>query len=99
LDLIGQKKYFVLHAPRQTGKTSCLLALMDNLNHTGKYRCLYFNVEIAQSAREDVKRGMDEVDALVGDTLRKTVPGTKKSSIGEKALTTKESRCVGSSDT
>ncbi len=26
--LIQQKKYFVLHAPRQTGKTSMLLALM-----------------------------------------------------------------------
>ena len=25
--LIQQGKYFVLHAPRQTGKTSCLLAL------------------------------------------------------------------------
>ena len=41
LALIEQEKYFVLHAPRQTGKTSCLLALMENLNHTGKYRCLY----------------------------------------------------------
>ena len=28
LSLIAQKKYFLLHAPRQTGKTSCLLALM-----------------------------------------------------------------------
>jgi hypothetical protein len=27
--LIQQKKYFVLHAPRQTGKTSALLALME----------------------------------------------------------------------
>ena len=61
LYLIAQKKYFVLHAPRQTGKTSCLLALMDKLNSTGKYRCLYFNVEIAQSAREDVKRGMKAI--------------------------------------
>lgn len=26
LSLIDQKKYFVLHAPRQTGKTSYLLA-------------------------------------------------------------------------
>jgi len=59
--LIEQEKYFVLHAPRQTGKTSCLLALMDKLNSTGKYRCLYFNVEIAQSAREDVKRGMKAI--------------------------------------
>ena len=30
LPLIEQKKYFVLHAPRQTGKTSCLLALMEH---------------------------------------------------------------------
>jgi hypothetical protein len=58
LSLIAQKKYFVLHAPRQTGKTSCLLALMDYLNATGSYRCLYFNVESAQAAREDVRQGM-----------------------------------------
>ena len=30
--LIRQQKYFVLHAPRQTGKTSALLALRDLLN-------------------------------------------------------------------
>ena len=30
--LIAQEYYFVLHAPRQTGKTSCLLALMEYLN-------------------------------------------------------------------
>ena len=37
LMLIGQQKYFVLHAPRQTGKTSCLLALRDHLNQSGEY--------------------------------------------------------------
>ncbi|MCB2264164.1 MAG: ATP-binding protein, partial [Candidatus Thiosymbion ectosymbiont of Robbea hypermnestra] len=30
--LIAEERYFVLHAPRQTGKTSCLLALMAQLN-------------------------------------------------------------------
>ncbi len=55
LDLIEKEKYFALHAPRQTGKTSCLLALMDYLNKSGKYKALYFNVEAAQGAREDVK--------------------------------------------
>ena len=30
--LIAQQKYFLLHAPRQTGKTTCLLALADYLN-------------------------------------------------------------------
>jgi len=58
LFLLAQKKYFVLHAPRQTGKTTCLLALMDYLNRGGKYRCLYCNVEMAQAAREDVQQGM-----------------------------------------
>ncbi len=39
--LIDQEKYFVLHAPRQTGKTSCLLALLEHLNSQGRYRCVY----------------------------------------------------------
>jgi len=39
--LIGEKRYFVLHAPRQTGKTSCLLALMEQLNAEQDYRALY----------------------------------------------------------
>ncbi|MCP4106040.1 MAG: ATP-binding protein, partial [Desulfobacteraceae bacterium] len=58
LYLIDQKKYFILHAPRQTGKTSSLLALMEYLNSVGKYKCLYFNVESAQGARENVFRGI-----------------------------------------
>ncbi len=58
LSLINQKKYFVLHAPRQTGKTSCMLALMEYLNKSGKFKALYFNVEAAQGAREDVKRAI-----------------------------------------
>ncbi len=62
--LISRKKYFVLHAPRQTGKTTCLLALMDHLNRQGTYTSLYMNVETGQSAREDVLRGMR---AIVGD--------------------------------
>ncbi len=58
LDLITRKKYFVLHAPRQTGKTSTLLALQDRLNAEGDYRCLYVNVEGGQAAREDTARAM-----------------------------------------
>ena len=54
LQLIAWKKYLVLHAPRQTGKTSVLLSLADRLNASGKYRCLYINVEGAQTARGDV---------------------------------------------
>ena len=55
---IRDKRYFVLHAPRQTGKTSALLALRDLLNADGTYRCVYINVERGQTAREDVARAM-----------------------------------------
>ena len=59
--LIQQKKYFVPHAPRQTGKTSALLALMDRLNQEAQYRCVYVNVEVGQAAREDVGAAMQAI--------------------------------------
>ena len=63
LELIDDRRYFVLHAPRQTGKTSTLLALQDRLNATGQYRCLYVNVEAGQAAGEDTAQAMQ---ALLG---------------------------------
>ena len=57
-ELIRTRRYFVLHAPRQTGKTSALLALRDLLNREGACRCVYANLEPAQTARQDVGRGM-----------------------------------------
>ena len=53
-----------MHEPRQTGKTSCLLALMDHINREGSFTCLYMNAEKGQSTREAVLRGMR---AVVGD--------------------------------
>ena len=60
LGLIRAKRYFVLHAPRQTGKTSALIALRDLLNSgaVGDFRCVNTNVEVGQVARDDVARGM-----------------------------------------
>lgn len=55
LTLIGNKRYFVLHAPRQTGKTSCMLALRDYLNERDDYIAVYANVEAGQAARNDVE--------------------------------------------
>ena len=60
LDLVRSKRYFVLHAPRQTGKTSTLIALRDLLNggEAGDFRCVDVNVEVGQVARDDTARGM-----------------------------------------
>ncbi|MCP4149373.1 MAG: ATP-binding protein, partial [bacterium] len=70
LSLIEQEKYFVLHAPRQTGKTSLLRALMNYLNQEGDYVCLHINVEKAQAARENVKEGIRAIlDTLAEDAV------------------------------
>ena len=86
LGLVRDKRYFVLHAPRQTGKTSALLALRDLLNGggAGDYRCVYADVEAGQALREDVAEGMRAVLSEVAleasltlgdDTLEEIWPG------------------------
>ena len=75
--LIMQQKYFVLHAPRQTGKTSCLLALRDYLNKQGNYIAVYANVEAGQAMRnqvEEVVKGVcqriaTELGIILGNKL------------------------------
>ena len=69
LMLVRQKRYFVLHAPRQTGKTSALLALRERLNADG-YRCVYANVEGAQTARGDVGRAVRAVLGALASRAR-----------------------------
>ena len=65
---VRRKRYFVLHAPRQTGKTSALLALRDLLNGgtVGDYRCVYANFESGQAGREDTGRAMR---AILGELV------------------------------
>ncbi len=79
LGLVRDKRYFVLHAPRQTGKTSALLALRDLLNSgaAGDYRCVYADVEAAQALRENVAEGMRAVlSELALQASLRSCPGT-----------------------
>ena len=55
LRLVRDRKYFVLHAPRQTGKTSVLIALQGLLTRQG-YHCLYATVEEAGTGLEDTEQ-------------------------------------------
>ena len=71
-DLVHNKKYFTLHAPRQTGKTSMLLALCDLLNEQGLH-CLYTTVEGARTARGDVERAMRAVLGRLASRARSTL--------------------------
>ena len=75
LQLIRAKRYFVLHAPRQTGKTSALIALRDLLNSgdgapdgAGGFRCVDVNVEVGQVARDDTERGIRAIMGSLADS-------------------------------
>ncbi len=60
LPLIGQKQYFIIHAARQTGKTTFLQHLVEYLNKEGKYYALYCSLESAQVFPEP-KEGIPEI--------------------------------------
>ena len=72
LELIRDQEYFILHAPRQTGKTSALKALQDLLNSgtVGSYRCVYVNLEGGAAAKHDVGRGMRAILGQIATRAR-----------------------------
>ncbi len=72
-DRIDRKRFFVLHAPRQTGKTTSLLSLRDEVNRSGRYRCVYANFEGGQAAREDVKAAMEVILGELADEVQDTL--------------------------
>jgi len=51
--LVDLKAYFVVHAPRQTGKTTALRALAHELTAQGRYAALHFSCEAARAAGDD----------------------------------------------
>ena len=51
--LFEERKYFVLHAPRQSGKTTVLRALQRRLNCAGRYRCVYASCQEGQASADD----------------------------------------------
>jgi hypothetical protein len=54
--LIEQENYFDIYAPRQTGKTTAMLALAKQLTATGKYAAVMVSVEVGQPFTHDVDR-------------------------------------------
>ncbi|QSB16368.1 AAA family ATPase [Natronosporangium hydrolyticum] len=51
--LVSQLGYFVVHAPRQTGKTTAVRALGDDLTASGEYVSMAFTCEIGRAAGDD----------------------------------------------
>jgi hypothetical protein len=52
--LIAQQGYFVIHAPRQTGKTTAMLALAQQLTASGHYTAIMVSAEVGAAFPDDV---------------------------------------------
>ena len=52
LDLIDAKQYFVIHAARQSGKTTLLLDLVKQLNDADEFYALYCSLETVEQCVE-----------------------------------------------
>ena len=78
--LVERGMYFVVHAPRQTGKTTILRALAHQLTAEGTFAALHFSCETGEPAGDDfgsgpaAQCGVDGmgagVSASVGSVLR-----------------------------
>ncbi|MEG3935655.1 ATP-binding protein [Microcoleus sp. T3_B1] len=54
--LIAQENYFVIHAPRQIGKTTAMLALAKQLVDSGRYTSIVVSVELGSPFNDDPQR-------------------------------------------
>ncbi|MDR0518003.1 MAG: hypothetical protein LBH25_13265, partial [Fibromonadaceae bacterium] len=76
MDLIDRKYYFVIHAARQSGKTTLLKELARKINADGKYYALYCSLEGVQELADpgigipaivkSVKAALDGYDMPIG---------------------------------
>ncbi len=68
-ELIAREQYFVIHAARQSGKTTLLLDLCRSLAVAGKHRALYCSLESVQGFT-DPAEGIPAVVGCLSSTLR-----------------------------
>ncbi|OKH55258.1 polyketide biosynthesis operon protein CyrO [Calothrix sp. HK-06] len=52
-ELIEERSYFVIHAPRQTGKTTAMLALAEQLTKSGRYTAVMVSAEVGAPYKHD----------------------------------------------
>jgi hypothetical protein len=66
VDLIAREQYFVIHAARQSGKTTLLLDLRHTLEAGGTYRALYCSLESVQGLTDPAEGLPGIVRGLIG---------------------------------
>jgi hypothetical protein len=72
--LVQQKGYFVIHAPRQIGKTTAIMALADQFTASGKYVSIVLSVEIGAPFDDDFGAAENAILATWRDTIENFLP-------------------------
>ena len=54
--LIEQQNYFVIHAPRQTGKSTAMMALAERLTQDGKFLAVLVSAEVGAPFSDEIGR-------------------------------------------
>jgi hypothetical protein len=52
--LIAQQNYFVIHAPRQTGKSTAMMALAQQLTNSGQFTAILVSAEVGAAFSQDI---------------------------------------------
>ena len=72
--LIERKAYFVIHAPRQSGKTTTTRLLAEALTAEGRYACVLASCKPGSTAGDDVERGVGGVIRALDDECQVQLP-------------------------
>jgi len=72
--LIAQQNYFVIHAPRQIGKTTAMLSLAKQLTDSGKYTAVMVSVEVGAPFSQDIAGAEDAILGAWRDNIAFRLP-------------------------
>lgn len=81
--LLDEKQYFVLHAPRQSGKTTLFRSLAETLTGEGRYVAVHASCETGGPAGSDVERGIQAVLRSVAAQAERLEPGLRPPPVAE----------------
>jgi type II secretory pathway predicted ATPase ExeA len=71
---IAQESYFVVHAPRQTGKTTAMLALAKQLTASGSYAAVMVSAEVGSAFNHDPSAAELAILGTWRDTIEDLLP-------------------------
>jgi AAA-like domain len=76
--LVNQESYFVIHAPRQIGKTTAITGLAKQLTDSGQYTAIVLSVEVGAPFSQDIAAAEDAILGAWRDTISVRLPSDRQ---------------------